>query len=265
MTDPTKRNNATALVPLSGEASPVVPDDLLDVTARDAGLGVSTDPADQILPLITVLQNNSPVVDKRSADHIAGAEAGCFRFRGDLIEIRDGVAGFTCIPCAMRIVWLEWGPARGSGLFGRHPKRPDDVDVRQEDGAKWPLLVRRGSGNVLQETREFYILVDGKPYVLSFHGTGHTTARKWQSHFHQFRHPKTGGLLPAYARKYRITTVAQSNASGRWFAVKFEDLGWVSKAEYEAGRGLHEVIARGTYRVELSAADTTPQLPESNK
>ena len=59
MTDPTKRNNATALVPLSGEASPVVPDDLLDVTARDAGLGVSTDPADQILPLITVLQTNS--------------------------------------------------------------------------------------------------------------------------------------------------------------------------------------------------------------
>jgi hypothetical protein len=254
VTDPTKPNNATAMVPLSGEASPVVPDDLLDVTARDAGLGVSTDPADQILPLITVLQTNSPAVDKRSPDYIDRAEPGCFRFRGDLIEIRDGVAGFTCIPCAMQSVWLEWGPNRGSGLFGRHLKEPDDVEVREEDG----LRVRRGSGNVLQHVREFYILVDGKPHVLSFHGTGHITARKWQSHFHQFRHPKTGGLLPAYARKYRITTVARSNASGRWFAVKFEDRGWVSKAEYEAGPALHEVIARGTYRVELSAADTTP-------
>jgi hypothetical protein len=107
----------------------------------------------------------------------------------------------------------------------------------------------------VQQAREFYILVDGKPYVLSFHGSGHTTARKWQSHFYQFKHPKTGDILPSYARKYLLTTVAQSNALGRWFGVKFEDRGFVSKAEYEVARELHKIIARGAYRVELSAAD----------
>ena len=75
--------------------------------------------------------------------------------------------------------------------------RPDDVETRinPEDG-KRPLLVRRGTNNVLQEVREFYILNDLKPYVFSFHGTGHTTAKRWLTHISQLQHPKTGAILP---------------------------------------------------------------------
>jgi hypothetical protein len=40
----------------------------------------------------------------------------------------------------------------------------------------------------------------------------------------QFRHPKTGGLLPSFARKYLLTTVPASNALGHWFTLKFTDL-----------------------------------------
>jgi hypothetical protein len=147
------------MVPLSGEASPVVPDDLLDVTARDAGLGVSTDPADQILPLITVLQNNSAAVDRRSPGYINGAEAGCFWFRNALVPIRDGIAGFVCIPCGMESVYVEWGPTRGSGLFGRHLQPPADAEMRtvEDGGRRRKLMVRRDSGNVCSGPRVLFV------------------------------------------------------------------------------------------------------------
>jgi hypothetical protein len=132
-----------AVVPLPGAPTPSVPDELLDVTAQDAGLGVSRDPADLILPLITVLQQNSPQCEKRDPAYINGAEPSCFWFRNDLIPIRDGVAGFICIPCDMDTVWLEWGPTRGSGLLGRHLEQPTDVEVRDNprvaNGNSWSV------------------------------------------------------------------------------------------------------------------------------
>jgi hypothetical protein len=231
-------------------------DEMLALTAEDAGFGVSTDPADLILPLITVLQNNSPICDMRSADYIDGAVAGAFWFRGDRIEIRDGVIGFDCVPVKMVPGWLEWGPSRGDGLRGRHLKQPEDVETRisQEDGRSKQQLVRRGTGNVLQEVREFFVMVDGKPYVLSFHGSGHTVARKWQTYFNQFRHPKTGGIMPSYSRRYHLVTVTQNNKLGRWFNVKFEDRGDVTMPEYLAARELHAIVKRGAFRIDMSEA-----------
>jgi hypothetical protein len=126
--------------------------------------------------------------------------------------------------------------------------------VNQED-AKRPLWVLP-NGNQLQETREFYLLVDGRPYVLPFHGTGHTTARKWQTYMAQLRHPKTGGVLPSYAFKYLLRTTTQSNSKGHhWFGVTFENCGPVSMVEYKAARELHAVIQRGAYRVEMPAIE----------
>jgi hypothetical protein len=167
------------VVPASGHALPGVPDDLLEITKQDAGLGSSPDPQDRLLPLITVLQTNSPICDKRSPTHIAGAEPGNFWFRNDLIPIRDGVTGFLCVPCGMQRVWLEWGPTRGSGLFGRHSEQPKNVIMRQsEDGGRMVMAIA-DSGNVIVETREVFVLVDGKPYVFSVHGTAHTAVRMW--------------------------------------------------------------------------------------
>ena len=116
------------------------------------------------------------------------------------------------------------------------------------------MWVRRGSGNVLQETREFFIMTpDGKPYLFPFHGTGHTTARRWQTYFKQFRHPQTGKVMASFSRKYLLTTVAQSNRLGHWFGVQFTDRGWVSQSEYDAAKALHAIVARGAYRVEMPA------------
>jgi hypothetical protein len=105
MTKPTKLEIVTA----NSDALPAVPDDLLEITKQDAGLGASTDPADRLLPVITTLQSNSKVCDKRSPSYIPGAEPGAFHFHNDLIPIRDGVTGFICTPCGSQRSYLEWG------------------------------------------------------------------------------------------------------------------------------------------------------------
>jgi hypothetical protein len=58
-----------------------LPDNYLDITAAMAGRGVSFKPEDQLIPLITVLQANSPQCNARLPKYVDGAEAGRFWLR----------------------------------------------------------------------------------------------------------------------------------------------------------------------------------------
>jgi hypothetical protein len=229
-----------------------VPDELLGVTEEDAGFGVSFKQEDQLLPLIYVLQTNSPVVDKRGDFYIQGAEPGHFWLRNSLTPIKDGVAGIDVIPCEMVRTWIEWLPNR-QGFVARHDSPPPDMKtmtVRDDNGREKPILVRGNNGNIIQDTREFYLMVDGQPYVLPCSGTKHTFARQWQTMFHQFRHPKTNDVMPAFSRKYKLTTVPASNAIGKWFGLQFNLLGFVTKREYDAAKSLYLAVKRGEKRAE---------------
>lgn len=233
-----------------------VPDNLLEITAQDAGMGVSFKQEDQLLPLIYVLQTNSPIVDKRGDVYVEGAEAGHFWLRNALDPIKDGEDGIVVIPCEMQRTWIEWLPNRG-GFVARHDKPPADMEtqmVRGDDGREKPVLTRRDSGNIIQDTREFFLLVNGSPYVLPCTGTKHTFARQWNTFFMQFRNPKTSEIMPAFSRKYRLTTVPASNAIGKWFGIKFQDEGFVSRAEYDKAKALCLAVRKGEKRAE--APDT---------
>lgn len=255
----------TALQTIAHEELPA---ELMDVTAADAGMGVSFKQEDQLLPLIYVLQTNSPAVDKRGDNYIEGAEPGHFWLRNALDPIRDGVDGISVIPCEMQRTWIEWLPNRG-GFVARHAEPPADMKlttVRGDDGREKQVLIRTGSGNIIQDTREFYLLVDEFPYVLPCTGTKHTFARQWQTMFHQFRHPKTKEIMPSFARRYRLTTVPASNAVGNWYGLKFEDGGFVTKNEYEAAKSLCLAVRQGEKKAEAPMAgevhtDGTENIP----
>jgi hypothetical protein len=156
----------------------------------------------------------------------------------------------------MARAWMEWLPNR-QGFAARHEEQPDDTEVRpaQDGSSKRPVLVR-ASGNIVADTRELYLLVDGQPYMLPCSSTLHTFAREWQSWFRQFRHPKTNAVLPSFARKYRLTTVPKANALGRWYGLKFIDLGWVDASEYANARAFNEFVEQGRQRIALT--DRTP-------
>jgi hypothetical protein len=234
----------------------VISQELLDLTEQDPGAGVSFKTEDQLLPLIYVLQTGSPAVEKRGDAYIEGAEAGDFWLRNAIKPIRKGESGIIAIPCEMFRTWIEWLPNRG-GFVARHDSPPEDMTnriIRDDNGREKQILVRSGTGNLIQDTREFYLLVDGQPYVLPCTGTKHTFARQWQTMFHQFHHPKTNDIMPAFARKYRLSTVPQSNAIGKWFGLKFEDMGFVTLPEYNAAKAFYTAVKKGEKKAEAPMA-----------
>jgi hypothetical protein len=233
-----------------------LPIELLEATEKDAGMGISFKPEDQLLPLIYVLQTNSPIVDKRGDNYVEGAEAGHFWLRNSLNPIQDGEEGIIAIPCEMQRTWIEWLPNR-QGFVQRHDVPPRDMKtsvVRDDSGREKQVLVRGESGNILQDTREFFVLVNGQPFVLPCTGTKHTFARQWNTFYKQFKHPKTGDFMPAFSRKYRLTTVPVSNAIGKWFGLKFQDEGFVTKPEYDTAKQLCMAVRKGEKKPESPIA-----------
>lgn len=242
-------------VPTGGfEVSTTVPEDMLEVTAQDAGLGVSFKPEDQLIPLIYVLQSNSPIVNKRSEQYVQDAEPGHFWLRGALQPIRSGVEGINAIPCGMERSWIEWLPDRG-GFVRRHPEAPEGMVsrvIRGDDGKERNVMMLED--NLIVDTREFYVMVDGHPYVFPCSSTKHTFARQWQSYFHQLTHPKTGQVMPSASQLYKLTTIPVSNSKGEWFGLKFQFLGYVPKPVYEHAKAFANSVKRGERKAEAPLA-----------
>jgi hypothetical protein len=213
---------------------------------------------DQLIPLIYLLQQGSPQVDKRGNKYMQDAEPGDFFLRTALNPIRSGLTGIEVQPCEMLRKWIEFLPNRG-GYVTEHDRPPADLESRisSENGIEKIVQVRRSNNNIIQDTRQFFVLVEGKAYALPCKGTGHTFAKEWQTHFHQLLHPQTGGLLPAWAHKYLLTTVPAANGKGKWFGLKFADLGPVpTLGEYDAGRRFHQAVTRGAVRGEAPSLDS---------
>ena len=230
---------------------PTEQEEYLALTAQYAEAGVSFKAEDQLLPLIYVLQQLSPQVDKRGGQYVEGAEAGDFWLRGAIKPIRKGEIGIMAIPVQMNRVFIEWMPNR-QGFVARHEEQPTDAmsqKVRGDDGRERSVVVR-GNGNIIVDTREFYILVDGDPYVLPCSSTKHTFARQWQTMFHRFKHPTTNRIQPSFARVYKLTTIPASNAVGKWFGLKFEDTGETTVKDIKTAIAFRDAVLKGERKAE---------------
>ena len=60
--------------------------------------------------------------------------------------------------------------------------------------------------------------------------------------------------MPSFSRKYRLTTIPSSNAIGKWFGVKFQDEGYVTKVEYDRAKTLCIEVRAGKKRAETPDA-----------
>jgi hypothetical protein len=234
-----------------------IPAEWHDEAARDAGKGVSARPEDQILPRVYLLQQGSPQCDKRGSKYIQDAEAGDFLLRGAVRPIRSGVTGIEVQPCEMRRKWIEYMPQR-QGYVTEHDRPPDDLESRisSENSIEKVVQVRRSNNNVVEDSREFYLLIEGQPFALGCSSTKHTFAREWTTYQNRLLHPDTGAVLPAWTHKYLLTSTPSSNAKGKWFGLRFTDRGPVSLAEYDAGKRLYEAVKRGAVRGEAPGLDS---------
>jgi hypothetical protein len=204
---------------------------------QDAGDGISSDFADLDRPIIRVLQTNSPQCDARGAEYIEGAEAGLFWLSGSLTPIRETL---TVVPIVQLHSFMEWLAGR-QGYANRHADLPPDATPDPSNPRRWV----RPDGNIVEDTKEIYVLLDKGLWLLPCASTRHQFARRLMSYAQQRRHPRTDKPYPFYARRYELRTTAASNAKGHWYNVAFNDLGWTPEADYLQARALSADLKRG--------------------
>lgn len=236
----------------------VVPAFMKGRMERDAGKGVSTAQEDNLVPLIYILQAQSPQVNKRNAAYIEGAEASDIWLRNAPDPIVRGDTGFLFQPCFFNKDWIEWVPRdSGGGFVARHLELPQDA--KKIEDPKNPNRVKyiRPNQNEVVETRHHvgYVITENGPlpYVISLSGSGHTVSRQWM--FMMNGAQIDGQKAPSFAKLYRLKSKERSNAAGTWFAFDVKDEGWVeTDTDYQRGLELHDAFVKGEKRAEAPVA-----------
>jgi len=258
----------------------LVPTDMLEEFAVDAGAGVSTAADDNIVPFIVLLQDLSPEVKKRDPNYIEGAEAGMHMNRatkalyaGDKsMAERTGFPQLEFQHCELDKAVIEWVPRTdGGGFVARHPLQGTVEDTMRRIGGVQMIDPKDPNKKIwktadgqhdLIETRYHFgnILNNGnvQPAVLAFSSTGHTASRQWMSVMTGTKLTDKNGTMfipPAWAKRYVIGSKARENKKGSFFVTTVEDGGFImSKAVRAAGKALHEAAKAGTV---TAAADET--------
>jgi hypothetical protein len=191
--------------------------DIEDILAEYAGAGTSSAPEHNIVPLLYVLQSNSPAVNKRGDGYVDGAEPGDIWLRNGASPIVKGDVGVMFQPVMFQWSYVEWKPNRG-GLVAVHDKRPTNAVQRKLDPSDDRLSWVTPDGNTVVDTCYVYGLIDfEEPYVIPLSSSGYRVARGWNSQAQGKKHEKTGKLLPAFATKWRLKTKFKTNDRGDWF------------------------------------------------
>lgn len=252
-----KSDKAVATIPSKNEVANV---DLTKQMEADAGMGVSTSLADNVVPLLKILQAMSPQVLKQKAEsYIKGAQPGNIYPRGERI-VWDGEEGITCVPCFHTKTWIEWGPELGDGLRGKHPHGdredetpPADLNAVQKPDPKdskrriWVTP----EGNVLQFTREIAVLVIDKgkdpiPFLIPFNSTNLSVGKDWNSKANRM-YMDSGKTFPLFAHSWKLVTVGVSNEKGAWFKWQLDpsETKLVSPQVYQLARKIHMDFSKG--------------------
>jgi hypothetical protein len=226
-----------------------LPAELLDLMASDCGRGVSLAGEDQLPSMLLVGQNNTPACDKNDEKYIDGCEPGDFILRvGGVSTRRSGIDGVTVIPCKMTLSWVGWRAQRQGFLFRSLQKPEGLVETIEHDENGRARSVMKLGDDVVQQSRDIFMLVadeqgNWQPFMMPNVSTFNTFARGWNTYWHSIRHPKSGGVMPAYSHQYLLTTFRRHNALGRWYMPKYADCGVVTDmAVFTLAREFNRII-----------------------
>lgn len=258
-----KAPSASENLPAKGPSG--LPAFLVDKVKANSGQGVSQDQADNLIPLIYVLQTNSPQVNPRHESYVEGAQPGDFWLRNSPHPIVKGQVGLMVQPCHFYKDVVEWiprdeGGGGGSGFVGRHKVMPATAIETRDERNPNVVWYKTKDGNDLIETRNHtvYALLDGMapmPFMLALSGTGHGVSRSWMFSMNA-KAIAGGGVAPAYAHTYKLTTKIRKNAKGEWFAISVEDGDWVQTQEdFDRGEQMFKAMESGAKRAEAPVED----------
>ena len=225
-----------------------------------AGAGTSASAEHNTIPMIYVLQTNSPQVNKRGDAYIQNAEAGDLWLKNAASPIVKGTEGALFQPVHFQWAWVEWKPNRG-GFVGAHGERPADAVQKQMDPDDDRMSWVRANGNQVVETCYVYGLVNmDLPYVIPLSSSGFKVARDWNTNARARK--LNGKPLPLFATKYRLTSVFRSNDRGEWFTLGFNfEEGLPSKEQIMAGLDFYKSISSGEKKAEAPHHESEAEIP----
>jgi hypothetical protein len=235
--------------------------DLTQLVADQGAGGQNITAADIAIPIISILQANSPQCKRSDAKYIEGAVEG---------KLYNNVAEkmmpdtLTLVPCFFEKVFIEWRPNRG-GFVAAHPVGTplrDQVKlVKNAEGKEVPTLP---SGNTLTETNQHYCLIlndDGSftAVVIAMASSALRSSRAWNLLMKGLvlRDPKGNPFNPpTYYMTYKVGTKARAKDNYTWFGWDIQASGPVPNVMiYNAAKDFEKAVNSGGVRVKQEQVD----------
>lgn len=223
--------------------------------ADDAGKGMEQVDRDSVaIPMLMILQSNSPQCDRAQPEYVKGAQSGDY-FLNTTSELfkEDGVKVVICYFDRQFLKWLprnEGGGFRGAMTVAEYNRRVDAGEITLQTDDNGRQVEKTAEGEMVKDTRVHYVMVlrdDGSytPAAFSLSSTQIKKSKLWLAQIEQFRADGPNGKFqpPSFAHVFKLTSVGESNDQGSWAGVKIDREGWVSSAEvYAACKKFHEAM-----------------------
>lgn len=182
--------------------------------------------ANLAVPIIRILQANSPQCKPMDPKYIKGAVEGSF-FNNVTNEVYSGEEGIIVLPVFFEKVFIEWRPNRGGfvAIHGEDTPLRTQVKMLKENpndpsSRERPTLP---SGNILAETDQHYVLmlVGGgfEPAVISMSSTALRSSRQWNTLVNRVLEKDKKGQFYNPARwfvRYKLVTKGRQKDQNTW-------------------------------------------------
>lgn len=226
----------------------------------DAGGGFEEADKDSFaIPALAIIQKGSPQVDKDHANYrpVEGAEVGHL-INSVTDEVIDGEKGVLVLPCHFQHSFVEWRPRNEGGGIAASYTAAEGTELLKtatRDDKNRDVLP---NGNHLVDTRTHYVLVlrdddTAYPAVLRMSSTQIKKSKKWMSAMQEIKAQRADGSRftpPMWAKSYRLTTVAESNAEGTWRGWDIRREGDCPSAElYAAAKSFRDAVRAGGVKI----------------
>ncbi len=237
-----------------------------DYAQQHEAAGLSRAAEDNVVPMIGIIQSNSPQLIRKHEKYLEGAMSGDIIVKGtDKGFVNGEEQGLLFQPCHFVKAWVEWQPRDdGGGYIARHQTLPADArKITRKDGKE---VMGSPRGTEYVETRYHAgFLIDeetgqGLPYIIPFTGSLHQVSKEWQTLMGARRTPQ-GFVLPSWVGKYRIKTRMRTKGSDSWFVYSISlDSLFSSPADpqVKAGEEFHRQMVAGEMKMAAEEGASAP-------
>lgn len=234
-------------VAVKQESVPAVLSELDNAFIMAAGQGTEEITTDEMqVPFIVVLQKLSPQVDKEEDEYIEGAEPGML-FNNVTHDLYTGADGLLFIPVKFGVHYIEFiSRDNGSGFVADHGNDPYVLDNTDKNDKGQDI--RRDNGNQIVKTNQYFGYVfnpangELSQAIFPMTSTKLKKSRRWNNLIKsQVIKDAQGNKYPAPAwyNMYRITTVSQENAKGKFYNVEISLEGSIRDLGNEMALAIH--------------------------